>query len=69
MEGYELKRERKRVWSKDLKKPPSEVVVVISQPCRFGFVSGAHFSSILWRWYFHFSFNFICESFGFLDFE
>ena len=33
MEGYELKRERKRVWSKDLKKPPSEVVVVMSQPC------------------------------------
>ena len=41
MEGYEIERERKRVWSK--KKPPLEVVVVMSQPCRFGLVSGVHF--------------------------
>ena len=67
MEGYEIERERKRVWLK--KKPPSEVVVVMSQPCRFGLVSGAHFSSILWLSYFQFSFNFICESFGIFDFE
>ena len=33
MEAYEIERERKRVWSK--KKPPSKVVVVMSQPCQF----------------------------------
>ena len=41
MEGYEIEKERKRVWSK--KKPPSKVVVMMSQPYRFGLVSGAHF--------------------------
>ena len=30
MKGYEIERERKRVWSKERRSPPSEVVVVMS---------------------------------------